>query len=72
MHLEVRVVAVETEEEARCEIGLIVHPVNSAPVIAVDETRLLSATNGGFVKPHKDIHLHGVIRLSPCLQLVLR
>ena len=67
MHLEVRVIALETEEETRCEIGLIVHPVNSAPEIAVDESRLLSATNGGLVKPHKDIHLHGVIRLWPWL-----
>jgi len=64
VHLEVRIVALETEEETRCEIGLIVHPVNSAPEIAVDESRLLSATNGGLVKPHKDIHLNGVIRLS--------
>ena len=67
VHLEVRIVALETEEETRCEIGLIVHPVNSAPEIAVDESRLLSATNGGLVKPHKDIHLNGVIRLWPWL-----
>ena len=42
--------------------GLVVHPVNSPPVIHVDETRLLAATNGGLVKPHKNIHLHGVLR----------
>ena len=68
VHLEVRVVALETTEEARCEIGLIVHPVNSAPMIAVDESQLLAATSGGLVKPHKDIRLHGVIRLHPWLQ----
>lgn len=49
---------------ARCEIGLVVHPVNTPPVIHVDDRRLLAATNGGIVKPHKHVHLHGVLRLS--------
>ena len=53
-----------TEEVASCEIGLIVHPVNSPPVIHVDHLRLSAATNGGLVKPHKHVPLHGVLRLS--------
>ena len=48
--------------EIRFLSGLVVHPVNSPPVIHVDESRLLAATNGGLVKPHKNIHLHGVLR----------
>lgn len=64
VHLEIRVKMAETPEWTWCEIGLVVHPVNSPPVIHVDETRLLAATNGGLVKPHKNIHLHGVLRLS--------
>lgn len=64
VHLEIRVKMAETPEWTWCEIGLVVHPVNSPPVIHVDETRLLAATNGGLVTPHKNIHLHGVLRLS--------
>ena len=40
------------------------HPVNSPPKIHVNEMRLLAATNGGIVKPHKNVHLHGVLRLG--------
>jgi len=64
VHLEVRVSMLETTEFTRCEIGLVVHPVNSPPKIHVNEMRLLAATNGGIVKPHKNVHLHGVLRLS--------
>jgi len=64
VHLEIRVAAQETHERTKCEIGLIVHPVNTPPVIRVDDKRLLAGTNGGIVKPHKEIPLHGVIQLS--------
>lgn len=47
-----------------CNSGLVVHPVNSPPKIHVNEMRLLAATNGGIVKPHKNVHLHGVLRLG--------
>ena len=47
------------------------HPVNSPPKIHVNEMRLLAATNGGIVKPHKNVHLHGVLRLGTLLSHVL-
>eukprot|EP00913_Durusdinium_trenchii_P007506 g7055.t1 len=59
VHFEIRVSMLHTMESARCEIGLVVHPVNSAPVIHFDHSRLWAATNGGIVKPHKNIQLHG-------------
>jgi len=64
VHLEIRVSAAYTDEEERCEIGLVVHPVNSAPVIHVNQARLMASTGGGVVTPHKDINMAGVIQLS--------
>ncbi|CAE8581374.1 unnamed protein product, partial [Polarella glacialis] len=60
VRLFIQVSAILTSEEEICDIGVVVHPVNTAPIIHVDEL----ATGGLAVLPHKDVHLDGVILLS--------
>ncbi|CAK9082964.1 unnamed protein product [Durusdinium trenchii] len=48
VHFEIRVSMLHTMESARCEIGLVVHPVNSAPVIHFDHSRLWADFSGGW------------------------
>eukprot|EP00930_Biecheleria_cincta_P038907 TRINITY_DN26756_c0_g3_i1.p1 TRINITY_DN26756_c0_g3~~TRINITY_DN26756_c0_g3_i1.p1 ORF type:complete len:2437 (+),score=322.57 TRINITY_DN26756_c0_g3_i1:864-7313(+) len=64
VHFEMTVSAAGTDEEERCEIALVVHPVNTAPVIHIDQGRLMAVTNKGVVTPHTDTHLAAVIQLS--------
>jgi hypothetical protein len=63
VRLSIKVAAILTEEEASCDTGLVIHPVNTAPIIHIDQVRLQAATNG-LVKPYQDILLYGVIQLS--------
>eukprot|EP00929_Paragymnodinium_shiwhaense_P076937 TRINITY_DN39600_c0_g5_i1.p1 TRINITY_DN39600_c0_g5~~TRINITY_DN39600_c0_g5_i1.p1 ORF type:complete len:7063 (+),score=1414.31 TRINITY_DN39600_c0_g5_i1:190-21189(+) len=56
---------IATGEQANCDIGIVVHPVNTAPLVTVSRPHFLAATNNrGVVKPHQDIHLVGVFHLS--------
>lgn len=65
VHFGIVVVAHSTGEETSCDVGLIVHPVNSPPTVQVDKLRLATATGGNnVVAPYTDVHLEGVLRLA--------
>mmetsp|Transcript_76189 Transcript_76189/g.240929 ORF Transcript_76189/g.240929 Transcript_76189/m.240929 type:complete len:247 (-) Transcript_76189:95-835(-) len=64
VHFSLEVVASATGEVVHCDVGLVVHPMNSAPVITVDLPRLTEATDGGIVHPQQHIHLAGLLALS--------
>jgi len=60
-----------TGEEASCSIGLVVHPVNTPPVIDIDKAQFLACggvsagSNGGvLVNADQDVLIAGVIKLS--------
>mmetsp|Transcript_130251 Transcript_130251/g.337828 ORF Transcript_130251/g.337828 Transcript_130251/m.337828 type:complete len:189 (-) Transcript_130251:7-573(-) len=60
-----QVTAVSTGEEVSCDVGIVVHPVNSPPSIVVDEAQLIEATGGRrVVRSHEDIFLAGVYLLA--------
>jgi len=71
VHYGLFVSILATGEEASCDVGLIVHPVNTPPIIYVDKARLLaipseSPRNDGSVafNADEDILLGGVLKLA--------
>jgi len=71
VHYGLFVKILATGEEASCDVGMIVHPVNTAPIIYVDKARLLDIpsesprTDGSVTfNADEDILLDGVLKLA--------
>lgn len=63
VHFGLSVYALASGEQASCDMGIVVHAVNSPPRILVDDSVLSNATDGGTVQPFRDLHLAGVLRI---------
>jgi len=65
VHFGLEVTVLETGEESNCDVGLVVHPMNSPPQIGIDEERLLAIMGpAGAMVPDYDVLLAGVLALS--------
>jgi len=71
VHFGLGATVLATGEEASCSIGLVVHPVNTPPVIDIDKAQFLACggvsagSNGGvLVNADQDVLIAGVIKLS--------
>jgi len=71
VHFGLFVSILGTGEEASCDVGLVVHPVNTPPIIYVDKARLLAIptdskyTDGTLAfNADEDILLRGVLKLA--------
>jgi len=75
VHYGLAISILSTGQEASCDVGLIVHPVNTPPIIYVDNSRLHAIpseraaegdVNGAkvFFNADEDILLAGVLKLS--------
>jgi len=71
VHFGLFVSVLNSGEEASCDVGLVVHPVNTAPKIEVDQARMRALkpmgamTNSTFaVNADEDVLFAGVLKLS--------
>jgi hypothetical protein len=64
VHLGLEVTVVDRGESARCDVGIVVHPVNSPPVIHVDEAQLARALGSPTMSPQRNVSLEGVFLIS--------
>lgn len=60
--LRISVTMQTTLQSAKCALGLVVHAVNTAPAVLVNQTQILRAQGGGFLRSRPN-HL-----LGPALQ----
>lgn len=71
VHFGLIVTILDTGQDASCDVGLTVHPVNTAPIIYVDLSRLHAIPSGRerqgdnvFFNADEDILLAGVLKLD--------
>ncbi|CAK0891307.1 unnamed protein product [Prorocentrum cordatum] len=64
IHLGLEVTVIARGESARCDVGIVVHPVNSPPAIRVDHAQLERALGGPTMSPQRNVSLAGVFLLS--------
>merc|ERR1711988_13629 len=57
VHFGLWISILATGQDANCDVGLIVHPVNTAPIIYVDKARL-------FAIPSETMHADGVVTFN--------